>query len=139
MLPEIIKGNILQDNRGNLFYNNNFNLSQIKRMYLIENENINIKRGWQGHKIEQRWFTAVSGTFTIWLIKIDNWENPSCNLEPNTLKLSSESLDVLHVPPGFISCIQATENASKLLIMSDYVIGEITDEYKFDINYFHCF
>lgn len=138
MLPSIIKGNNHEDNRGKLKYNNNFNLSGIKRMYAIENANINVKRGWQGHKIEQRWFTVISGKFEIMLLKIDHWECPTVHLQPTIFELNTENLDVLHVPAGYITCIQAKNENSKLVIMSDFILGEIKDEYKFDLNYFDC-
>ena len=51
--PKIVKGKAFKDDRGQLKFNNLFNLSLIKRIYLIENKK-DIIRGWQGHKIEQR-------------------------------------------------------------------------------------
>jgi len=45
-------------------------------------------------------------------------------------------MDVLHVPPGYVSSIQSQEKSSKLLVMSDYLLGEIQDEYRYDITYF---
>ena len=138
MHPSLINGNNHQDNRGILKYNNNFNLSQIKRMYIIENANIYLKRGWQGHKIEQRWFSVIAGKFKIMLLKVDNWENPSVNLELFTFEINSENLDILHIPAGYITCIQAKEDNSKLIVMSDYVFGEVDDEYKFTLNQFQC-
>lgn len=138
MLPNFISGNSHQDNRGSLKFNNDFNLSQIKRMYVIENATIQIKRGWQGHKIEQRWFSAITGKFEIMLLKIDCWDNPSTNLKPLFFEINSKNLDVLHVPSGYITCIQAKEEKSKLLAMSDYNLGEIVDEYKFAQDLFDC-
>lgn len=138
MLPSVIIGNVYQDNRGILKYNNAFNLSEIKRMYVIENADTNLKRGWQGHKIEQRWFSAVAGKFEIILLEIDNWEKPSVNLKPNRFELNAETLNVLHAPKGYVSCIQAIEENSKLLIMSDYILGEVDDDFKFDLEQFEC-
>ena len=138
MLQSVIRGNVYQDNRGSLKYNNAFNLSEIKRMYLIENADTNLKRGWQGHKIEQRWFSAVAGKFEIKLLEINNWEKPAIDLKPNCFELNADRLDVLHIPKGYVSCIQAIEENSKLLIMSDYILGEIDDDFKFDLNYFDC-
>jgi hypothetical protein len=43
---------------------------------------------------------------------------------------------VLHVPKGHVTCIQALEDASRLMALSDYSLGEVTDEYRFDTNYF---
>ena len=65
MIPAIIKGDRHTDLRGTLFYNNNFDLSAIKRMYVIENHSTNFVRAWQGHQIEQRWFSVIKGSFRI--------------------------------------------------------------------------
>lgn len=138
MLPKIIEGNYHTDARGSLKYNNNFDLSQIKRIYLIENADIQLKRGWQGHKIEQRWFLAVFGKFNIQLIKVNDWGKPDSKLTPFIFELSSETLDILHVPAGYISCIQSEEENSKLLVMSDFILGEINDEYKYALEQFEC-
>ena len=136
MIPKIIKGNSHTDQRGNLFYNNNFDLSAIRRIYIIENKSVDFIRAWQGHKIEQRWFTATNGTFKIKLIKIDNWESVSTHLEVTEFNLNAEKLDVLHVPSGYLSSIQSLEKDATLLVMSDYLLGEVNDEYRFDADYF---
>lgn len=136
MGPKLITGNCHSDQRGILLYNNDFDASLIKRIYIIENENIEFKRGWQGHQIEQRWFSAISGKFKIELIQIDNWENPSKDLEIFTYIIDSEKLNVIHVPSGYISSIQSLEFNSRLLVMADYLLGENKDEYRYDIEYF---
>ena len=56
MVPKLIKGNRHEDARGTLIYNNDFEASAIKRIYVIENQNTDFIRAWQGHKIEQRWY-----------------------------------------------------------------------------------
>ncbi len=136
MIPKIIKGDSHTDTRGTLFYNNDFDASQIKRVYVIENATTDIIRGWQGHKVEQRWFSAIKGSFKIQLIEIDHWEQPSKNLEKLTFIVKAEKLDVLHVPQGYVSSIQALEEASKLLVLADYLLGEIKDEYRYEADYF---
>jgi len=136
MEPKIINGNCHFDQRGTLLYNNEFDASLIKRIYIIENESPQFIRGWQGHKIEQRWFSVVSGKFKIQLIKIDDWENPSINLQVVTYLIDADKLNVLHVPQGYISSIQSLELNSKLLVMADYLLGETQDEYRYDIDYF---
>lgn len=135
-MPKLIKGNSHNDSRGTIFFNNNFDASDVKRIYLIENHSTNFVRGWQGHKIEQRWFTVLSGSFKIELIAIDNWSSPSKDLDILTFEIGEKKLDILHVPKGFISRIQSLEENSKLLVMGDYLLGEIQDEYRFEVNYF---
>ncbi|MDA9316904.1 sugar epimerase [Polaribacter sp.] len=135
--PVLINGGCFSDARGTLLYNNDFDASVVKRIYTIENSSLNFIRGWQGHRIEQRWFSVVYGAFNIQLIAIDNWQSPSRNLQIHEFKVSASSMDVLHVPAGYISSIQAVQENSKLVAMSDYLLGSIQDEYKYDINYFN--
>lgn len=135
--PEIIRGNHHSDTRGTLTFNNDFNAIAIKRIYTVENASTDFIRAWQGHQIEQRWFSAMVGSFIIKLIKIDSWENPSKDLPVVEFLLSSENLDVLHVPAGYVSSIQAKEAGSKLMVFADYSLDEIEDEYRFPVNYFN--
>jgi dTDP-4-dehydrorhamnose 3,5-epimerase-like enzyme len=119
MEPKLITGNCHSDQRGVLFYNNDFDPSLIKRIYIIENKATDFIRGWQGHQIEQRWFSVISGKFKIELIQIDNWVNPSKDLKKNSFVIESGKLNVIHVRSGYISSIQSLEPNSKLLVMAD--------------------
>ena len=136
MTPTLISGGNYKDERGILNFNNDFDMSLVKRMYIIENVDTAFIRCWQGHKIEQRWFSATIGKFKINLIKIDNWKNPSKKLEKITFEISSENADVLHIPVGYVSSIQAMIKSSKLLVMADYKLGDVNDDYKYSTDYF---
>ena len=136
MKPKIITGNYKVDERGKITYNNDFNASGIKRIYTIENESLNFSRGWQGHQIEQRWFSAILGSFKINLIQIDEWKNPSKDLPVLEFILHSEKLDFLHIPAGYVTAIQALKEQSKLLLLADYQLNEVNDEFRFPIDYF---
>ena len=135
MIPLIIFGGAHKDNRGLLSYNNSFDASIVKRIYIIEN-NLNFIRGWQGHKIEQRWFSAIKGQFKVQLIKIDNWIEPVKELKRITFNLSENTLDILHIPSGYVTSIKSEEEGAKLLVMSDYMLNEISDDYKYPLTYF---
>lgn len=136
MVPQLIKGDSHEDFRGGLVYNNDFEATAIKRIYVIKNKNIAIVRAWQGHQIEQRWFSAINGSFKIELIAIDNWDKPNKKLERFEFVLDSEKLDVLHIPAGHVSSIQSLAAGSKLLVMADYLLGELEDEYRYESGYF---
>lgn len=136
MTPKIIQGGTFVDSRGKLTFNNNFNATKIKRIYTIENKEVDFRRGWQGHKIEQRWFSAIKGAFKIQLIAIDDWDNPSKDLRQFKFEINDAILDVLHAPAGYVNCIQPIEEGSKLLVMADFLLGEVRDEYRFELDYF---
>ncbi|MEM8520388.1 WxcM-like domain-containing protein [Flavobacterium sp. PL12] len=135
--PNIIKGNSDSDDRGTISFNNEFNAIEVKRIYFIENAVLNFVRGWQGHQIEQRWFSAVQGSFKICTRAIDNWKNPSKELSFESFTLSAATFDVLHVPKGYVTSIQSLEENSRLMAMSNHSLGAVSDEYRFDINYFN--
>lgn len=132
----LIEGKRYEDERGIITFNNEFDASQIKRIYTIENHSEEFIRGWQGHKIEQRWFSSMAGSFEISVIEIDNFENPSKDLMISKYLLNQETLTYLHVPSGCITAIQSKEKNSKLLVLADYGLGEISDEYRFSLDYF---
>lgn len=136
MVPKLIQGKSHEDARGTLFYNNDFDASVIKRIYVIENQNTDLVRAWRGHEIEQRWFSAMMGSFKIELIAIDNWDRPAINLERLEFVLDSQKLDILHIPAGYVSSIQSLSEGSKLLVMADYSMGALKDDYRYEVNYF---
>lgn len=136
MNPKLLKGNRHEDSRGTLFYNNDFDASAIKRIYVIENQDLEVVRAWQGHKIEQRWFSVMKGSFAIQLVAIDDWEIPSKKLQSFKFLITAENMDVLHIPAGYASSIQSLEEGSKLLVMADYLLGEVKDDYRYPVDYF---
>jgi hypothetical protein len=136
MVPQLLEGGSHEDARGTLGYNNNFDALDIKRIYVIENKNTAFVRAWQGHQIEQRWFSAMAGSFAIQLIAIDNWHRPNKKSERFEFVLDSDKLDVLHIPSGYVSSIQSLVAGSKLLVMADYLMGALEDEYRYESGYF---
>lgn len=126
-----------EDRRGVMTFNNNFDASQIKRMYTIENLDVNFVRGWQGHQIEQRWFASIKGSFEIQTLRIDDFELPSPSIETDKYILTNKQFDILHVAAGYLTAIRALENQSKLLVMADFSFNEIQDELRFPSDYFN--
>ncbi len=134
--PTLLKGNRHQDGRGTLRYNNDFSLPGVRRFYTIQNADTQFIRAWQGHRVEQRWFSAMTGSFIIKLIRVDHWDNPSRDLKSVDFVLESDTLDILHVPPGYISSIQARGEDAVLVVFADYELGVSQDEYRFPADYF---
>ena len=133
--PYIIKGGNYTDERGGLEFYNDFDMSQIKRVYFTTHFDTEVIRAWQGHTIESRWFCSVKGSFQVKLIEIDNWKNPSDELKVLEYKLTTEKQEILYIPNGFVNGFKALEVNSKLMIMSNYKLNEIeNDQIRFDKN-----
>jgi dTDP-4-dehydrorhamnose 3,5-epimerase-like enzyme len=133
----LLEGKKHHDDRGIITFNNDFDASRIKRIYTIENHSTDFIRGWQGHKVEQRWFACMKGSFEISVIAVDNFTNPSKDLTIQKYLLKDDVLTYLHIPAGCITAIRARKGESKLLVLADYEMGEISDEYRYSLDYFN--
>ena len=78
----------------------------------------------------------MKGSFEIKLIEINDWNSPDKDSEVITYDLNDENFKILHIPAGYISSIQSKEEVSKLMVMANYALGEIDDEYRFPYNFF---
>jgi len=134
---EWIKGGIAKDERGQIRFVNAFDMSAVKRFYIIRNSDVELIRGWRGHRVEQRWFYVLSGSFEINIVKIDNWDNPARNLTVDKIIVKAEDLQVLHMKAGYATAIRATEPDAELLVFGDYGIEYAPqDDYTWEMDFF---
>lgn len=131
--PQIIQGNIHEDERGKLFYANEFDLSDVKRYYIIEHPDTKVIRAWQAHQKEQKWFQVISGSFLVAVVQPDNWENPSGELEVRKFVLNAEENQILHIPGNFANGFKALEKNSRMIVFSDFSLEQSSkDNFRFD-------
>ena len=132
-----IQGGIAKDDRGQIRFVNEFDLSLVKRFYIIKNADTELIRGWRAHRIEQRWFYVLSGSFSVDLVKIDNWENPDPKLPIENVVLHAKDMKVMHVPAGYGTSFRALEEESELLVYADYPVSHASlDDYTWEEDYF---
>src|SRR5690606_15036618 len=132
-----IQGGIAKDHRGQIRFVNEFDMSLVKRFYIIKNSGLELVRGWRAHRIEQRWFYVLQGFFKLDLVKIDNWDKPSEDLEIEKLVLDAKDNKVLHIPAGYGTAFQALEKGSEILVFADHPLDHAPlDNYTFGIDYF---
>jgi len=132
---ELILGDRFSDPRGTLEFFNSLDLQGVKRVYFIShNDTINV-RAWQGHKSESKWFHVVNGSFKIVLVKPDNWDFPSEELDATAYSLTENDCTVLKVPGGYATGIKAMTANSKLMVFSNFTLAQSNlDDFRFDRN-----
>ncbi|MFD1771533.1 WxcM-like domain-containing protein [Sphingobacterium suaedae] len=132
-----ILGGIAKDQRGQIRFVNDFDMTQVKRFYIIKNADTELVRGWRAHRMEQRWFYVLSGAFAVDLVKVDNWDNASPNLPIERHVLRAQENQILHVPVGYGTAFQAMEPDSELLVFADFGIeNAVNDNYTWPKEYF---
>lgn len=136
-MVKLIKGGVGMDHRGQIRFNNEFDMEGVKRFYLIKNKDLNTVRGWRGHRIENRWFYVISGAFSLKYIEIDNWSNADTGLPIKEVLIDAKELNVVHVPPGYATAFQALQDNSELLVFADSAIQDAClDDHTWDQHYF---
>ena len=136
-MVKTILGGIAKDFRGQIRFVNDFDMSLVKRFYIIKNKDLDLIRGWRAHKIEQRWFYVLSGSFAFDIVKIDNWDKPSKDLLIDRQNLIEKGNQLLHLTTGYGTAFQALEENSELLVFSDYGIENApNDDYTYPLDYF---
>lgn len=132
MIPKIIQGGNFSDHRGTISYVNDFKFSNIERFYIISNSEENPIRAWQGHKLDAKNFYCISGSFKIYFVQIDNWENPSKELLVESIFVSVNDSKIVHIPSGYANAIESLEKDSKLISFSTLPLANVGDD---DIRY----
>lgn len=129
----IIQGGTHEDQRGKLTFFNDFDMSPVKRFYIIEHPHTEVVRAWQGHQKEQKWFYVLKGVFKIVLVQPDNWQKPSGSLSTEEYILRPVENTVLHVPGNYATGFKALEPKSKIMVFSSFTVEESSkDDYRFD-------
>jgi dTDP-4-dehydrorhamnose 3,5-epimerase-like enzyme len=116
--PQLIKGGIHTDSRGQISFVNDMKFDAIERFYIISNSDENPLRAWQGHKMDNKYFYCIQGVIRVHYVKIDNWESPSKDLKAESMTLSAIESNVLHIPEGYANAIESLEAGSKLISFS---------------------
>ncbi|ULT28250.1 WxcM-like domain-containing protein [Sphingobacterium sp. E70] len=134
---KFIKGGIAKDERGQIRFVNDFDMSLVRRFYIIKNADTELVRGWRAHRIEQRWFYTLSGSFAVDIVKIDDWDTASSDLAVERIILDTKENQVLHLSKGYGTAFQALEENSELLVFSDFGIENASnDDYTYSLDYF---
>lgn len=125
---ELIKGNRFIDDRGIIRFNNEFDMTAVKRMYIIE-PTPHLIRAWQGHKMENKWFSVVSGRFEVQVVSMtDLTAKKSCIV-------SDDQDEVIKIEAGFYNGFKALEHQSKLMVYSDTSLNEsLNDDYRLSLE-----
>lgn len=132
MMPIVIQGGNFSDYRGTISYVNDFSFQDIERFYIISNSDDHPIRAWQGHKLDAKNFYCLSGAFKIHFVKVDDWENPSKNLEIENIIVSESDSKIIHIPAGYANAIESLESNSKLISFSTLPLKDVNED---DVRY----
>lgn len=130
---KVIDGEIFRDERGQISSLNAFRFPGVERFYFIHHPDTSVIRGWHGHQHEMKWFYCVKGAFTVGLVEINDWDNPSPELKAQKYHLTEEESRIICVPEGYANCIKASIPGSIMLVFSGKTLPEAySDSWRYD-------
>lgn len=134
--PRILEGGLAVDDRGQVSFINDFHFEDVKRFYMISNHTKGFVRAWHGHKKEAKYALVVKGAFKLAAVKVDDWENPSQDLEVKQFVLSEKKPSVLYIPAGYANGLMSLTDDAQLMIFSTSTIEEsLNDDFRFDSRF----
>ncbi len=136
MGPELLRGGLAVDDRGEVGFVNDFDFGDVKRFYTVSNHEAGFVRAWHGHRNEAKYVLAVAGAALVCCVEIDDWDDPSPGLEPQRFVLSERSPAVLRVPAGYVNGFMTLTPGAKLMFFSTSTLEEsLGDDIRFPARY----
>tara|TARA_Y100000588_G_C13795468_1_gene728531 strand:+ start:222 stop:680 length:459 start_codon:yes stop_codon:yes gene_type:complete len=131
-----ISGDSAVDDRGKLNFCNDFDMKAVRRFYTVSNHSAQFIRAWHGHEYEAKFVYVASGAAMLAAVKIDNWKEPSKNLEISKFFLSEEKPGVLHIPSGYAHGSMTLKSRTQIVFFSTSTLTDsIDDDMRYPYNY----
>lgn len=135
---ECIEGGLVVDDRGQIQFCNNFDMSDVKRFYIVSNHESQFVRAWHGHKKEGKYAMVVSGSAIFAGVKIENWDNPNKEAPIQRLVLSAKKPSILRIPAGYAHGFKTLEADTKVMFFSTASLGQSADDdYRFEYDFWN--
>ena len=133
-----ISGGVAVDDRGRLQFCNDFDMSDIKRFYVVSNHAPGFIRAWHAHKNETKYVYVGSGAALIAAVKVDNWDNPSKDLSIERMVLSDDNPGVIKIPSGYAHGAMNLTIDTKIFFFSDSKLNDsVSDDYRYPFDYWN--
>ena len=111
MVPKLISGNRIYDNRGSVRFS---------------------------HLKEEKYIGCIKGTFQISTVKIDKIKKPNKKNKIHNFFLNEKDSNFVYIPKGFANGSMSLEDNSELLIFSTSLISEsLKDDIRYDSKYWN--
>ncbi|MBN07633.1 MAG: sugar epimerase [Rhodospirillaceae bacterium] len=132
------QANVAVDDRGMLQFCNDFDMSAVKRFYVVSNHQSQFVRAWHAHKIERKFAYVVSGSALFCIVQIDDWEKPDPNLQVQRQTLSYAQPGVLEIPGGFAHGFKTLVPDTKVIFFSSSTLQESAeDDFRYPYDYWN--
>jgi dTDP-4-dehydrorhamnose 3,5-epimerase len=136
MEPELLRGGLAVDDRGEVGFVNDFDFSDVRRFYTVSNHEQGFVRAWHGHRNEAKYVRAVSGAARVCCVWGGDSYEPSLGRLGRRCVPSERTPAVLRVPAGFVNGFMTLTPGAKLMFFSTSTLEEsLGDDIRFPARY----
>lgn len=134
--PYLIEGGLAVDDRGELAFANDFCFDGVKRFYVVSNHKSGFVRAWHAHRREAKYAMVIEGAAIVAAVLVDDWENPSKDLQVHKYILSARKPSVVYFPPGHANGFMSLTPDTKIMFFSTATLEESRgDDVRYDARY----
>lgn len=121
-----IEGALFADDRGFLRFVNDFDFSDVKRFYQVENHKQGFVRAWHGHMKEAKYIYVSKGSALVGIVDLKT-------NKVDKFTLTSQKPTILYVPPGYANGFKTLEQNTIIMFFSTSSLEESKgDDYRFE-------
>ncbi len=141
--PKLYVGGVAVDERGILGFNNELDLSDVKRFYTISNHTDGFTRAWHGHKKEGKYFMVLSGIAIIVALPLHfgdqklgtkGWIAPYTG-EKHFKQAMAPTNNVFYIPPGYANGFKLLTSDTKIIVFSTSTLeASKKDDYRYEFD-----
>ena len=130
--PNLIRGGVAADDRGLVSFVNDFDFSEVRRFYMVQNHRRGFIRAWHAHRHEAKYVLVVRGAALVCAVEIDDWDNPSRDAPVQRHVLSDRSPAVLFIPAGYANGFMSLTDEMQVMFFST---SRLEDSLNDDVRY----
>ena len=131
-----VGGGLSVDDRGRLRFCNDFDMTPVKRLYVVSNHAPQFIRAWHAHKNETKFAYVASGSALFGAVKVDDWTSPDRAAEVPRFTLSEAKPGILEIPGGFAHGFKTLEPGTRVFFFSTSTMEQsLEDDYRYPFDY----
>ena len=132
----LVEGAVAVDDRGKVQFCNDFDMSGIRRFYVVTNHENRFIRAWHAHKEETKFAYVASGAALLATVRIDDWNMPDKSATVLRFVLSEDKPGVLKIPGGHAHGAMNLRADTRIFFFSTSTVAEsMNDDYRYDFDY----